>query len=375
MKKIKAAVLSGTDKDFEIKTLQITEELAPHDVRVHMVASGICHTDEAVRNGQGGQFPFPAVLGHEGAGIVTEVGRAVRSTKPGDHVVLCYDYDGYCKNCLNGRPAACVNWNRLNMEGTRIDDSVPFFTEDGTPVKMLFNQSSFASETIVDDRNVTVIDKKINLRKVGPLGCGFVTGSGTVFNGLKPEVGSSLVIFGTGAVGLGALMAAKITGCSKVICVDIVPKRLELAESLGADFVINSKESDPVAEIRKITDGGANYVIDTTGITPVMQQAFEALASGGVFAPLAVTRHEFKIDHPFADLTSYEKTVKGVLMGEAVPQKAIPELIEFWQAGKFPFDRLEKFYSIEQINEANQASISGEVIKPVLIIDPDYQPA
>ncbi|MFT8447070.1 MAG: NAD(P)-dependent alcohol dehydrogenase [Liquorilactobacillus nagelii] len=375
MKKIKAAVLSGTDKDFEIKTLQITEELAPHDVRVHMVASGICHTDEAVRNGQGGQFPFPAVLGHEGAGIVTEVGRAVRSTKPGDHVVLCYDYDGYCKNCLNGRPAACVNWNRLNMEGTRIDDSVPFFTEDGTPVKMLFNQSSFASETIVDDRNVTVIDKKIDLRKVGPLGCGFVTGSGTVFNGLKPEVGSSLVIFGTGAVGLGALMAAKITGCSKVICVDIVPKRLELAESLGADFIINSKESDPVAEIRKITDGGANYVIDTTGITPVMQQAFEALASGGTFAPLAVTRHEFKIDHPFADLTSYEKTVKGVLMGEAVPQKAIPELIEFWQAGKFPFDRLEKFYSIEQINEANQASISGEVIKPVLIIDPDYQPA
>jgi aryl-alcohol dehydrogenase len=173
MKKIKAAVLSGTDKDFEIKTLQITEELAPHDVRVHMVASGICHTDEAVRNGQGGQFPFPAVLGHEGAGIVTEVGRAVRSTKPGDHVVLCYDYDGYCKNCLNGRPAACVNWNRLNMEGTRIDDSVPFFTEDGTPVKMLFNQSSFASETIVDDRNVTVIDKKIDLRKVGPLGLWF----------------------------------------------------------------------------------------------------------------------------------------------------------------------------------------------------------
>uniref|UniRef100_UPI0006872271 zinc-binding dehydrogenase n=1 Tax=Liquorilactobacillus vini TaxID=238015 RepID=UPI0006872271 len=278
------------------------------------------------------------------------------------------------KNCLGGRPAACVNWNRLNMEGSRIDGSVPFQTEDGVPVKMLFNQSSFASETIVDDRNVTVIDQKIDLRKVGPLGCGFVTGSGTVFNGLKPEVGSSLTIFGTGAVGLGALMAAKISGCSKVICVDIVEQRLELAQDLGANYVINSKKTDPIKEICKITNGGSNYVIDTTGVSAVMQQGFAATASGGTFAPLAVTRHEFKIEHPFADLTSYEKDVKGVLMGEAVPQKAIPELIEFWQQGKFPFDRLERFYSFDQINEANQASISGTVIKPVLILDENYQP-
>jgi aryl-alcohol dehydrogenase len=374
MKKIKAAVLDGINENFKIEKIQINDQLSPHDVRVHIVASGICHTDEAVRNGQGGDFPFPAVLGHEGAGIVTEVGSAVRSTKTGDHVVLCYDYDGYCKNCLNGRPAACINWNRLNMEGTKIDGSVPFYTEDGTPIKMLFNQSSFATETIVDDRNVTVIDSDIDLRKVGPLGCGFVTGSGTVFNGLKPEVGSSIAIFGTGAVGLGALMAAKIAGCSKVICIDIVPKRLEIAKGLGADYVINSKENDAVAEVKKITGGGTNYIIDTTGITPVMQQGFDSLASGGIFVPLAVTRHEFKIDHPFADLTAYEKTVKGVLMGEAVPQKAIPELIEFWQQGKFPFDSLEKFFTLDQINEANQASSSGEVIKPVLIIDDDYQP-
>lgn len=371
---VKAAVIEELDGEFKIETLNLASELAPHEVKVHIVASGICHTDEAVRNGQGGAFPYPGVVGHEGSGIIEEVGTAVRSCKPGDHVILCYDYDGYCKNCLNGRPAACLNWNALNMEGHNADGGTPFSKEDGTSVANFFNQSSFSTETIVDDRNITVIDDDIDLRKVGPLGCGFVTGSGTVFNGLKPEVGSSLVIFGTGAVGLGALMAAKITGCDKLICVDVVDSRLEIAKEIGADYTINSKNEYAVARIKEITNGGADYAIDTTGITPVMKQAFDALTSGGKLAPLAVTRHEFKIEHPFADLTAFEKSVIGVLMGDAVPQKSIPQLLEFWKGGKFPFDKLEKFYKFDEINQANADSASGKVIKPVLIIDESYKP-
>ncbi len=371
MTKIKAAVIEELNGEFELETLDLAPELAPHEVKVHVVASGICHTDEAVRNGQGGEFPYPGVVGHEGAGIIEEVGTAVRSCKPGDHVILCYDYDGYCKNCLNGRPAACVNWNALNMEGNNGRGGNPFKKEDGSSVANFFNQSSFATTTIVDDRNITVVGDDIDLRKVGPLGCGFVTGSGTVFNGLDPEVGSSLVIFGTGAVGLGALMAANIIGC-KLICVDVVDERLATAKELGADYTINSKEEDPVAKIREITGGGADYAIDTTGISAVMTQAFESLASGGTIAPLAVTRHEFVIEHPFADLTAFEKSIKGVLMGDAVPQKSIPQLIEFWQDGKFPFDKLEKFYKFDEINQANADSNSGKVIKPVLILDESY---
>lgn len=371
MTKIKAAVIEELNGEFELETLDLAPELAPHEVKVHVVASGICHTDEAVRNGQGGEFPYPGVVGHEGAGIIEEVGTAVRSCKPGDHVILCYDYDGYCKNCLNGRPAACVNWNALNMEGNNGRGGTPFKKEDGSSVANFFNQSSFATTTIVDDRNITVVGDDIDLRKVGPLGCGFVTGSGTVFNGLDPEVGSSLVIFGTGAVGLGALMAANIIGC-KLICVDVVDERLATAKELGADYTINSKEEDPVAKIREITGGGADYAIDTTGISAVMTQAFESLASGGTIAPLAVTRHEFVIEHPFADLTAFEKSIKGVLMGDAVPQKSIPQLIEFWQDGKFPFDKLEKFYKFDEINQANADSNSGKVIKPVLILDESY---
>ncbi|WP_125710245.1 NAD(P)-dependent alcohol dehydrogenase [Companilactobacillus zhongbaensis] len=371
---IKAAVLNQLNGDFELETLNLASTLSPHEVKVHIVASGICHTDEAVRNGQGGDYPYPGVVGHEGAGIVEEVGSAVRSCKPGDHVILCYDYDGYCKNCLDGRPAACFNWNKLNMEGFNAEGKTPFSRDDGTEVHNFFNQSSFATETIVDDRNVTVVGDDIDLRKVGPLGCGFVTGSGTVFNALQPKVGSAIVIFGTGAVGLGALMAAKITGCNTLICVDVVGHRLETAKKIGATHIINSKEEDPVKKIKEITNGGVDYAIDTTGISPVMTQAFESLTSGGKFAPVAVTRHEFKIEHPFADLTSYQKSVIGVLMGDAVPQKSIPQLIEFWQAGKFPFDTLEEFYSLDQINQANADSNSGKVIKPVLIIDEDYKP-
>ncbi|WP_125583388.1 NAD(P)-dependent alcohol dehydrogenase [Levilactobacillus cerevisiae] len=371
-KKVQAAVVEKRNAPFEMKQILVDDNPGPKEVLVHIVASGICHSDEAVRVGDAGDLPLPVVLGHEGAGIVEKVGNAVDGVKVGDHVVLSYDYDGTCDNCLAGQPASCVNWGQLNMGGKRPNGQASFTKNDGQEVSNFFNQSSFSTTTLVQDHNVTVVGKDVDLRKVGPLGCGFVTGSGTIFNTLKPEPGSSIAIFGTGAVGDGALMAAKVAGCTQIISVDIKSNRLETAIEIGATDTVNSAETDPVEAIHKLTNGkGVDYAVDTTGINSVMRQALDATGINGVFAPLAVAQTKLEIV-PFIDLVSPQKTITGVVMGNAVPQIELKRLISLWQKGLYPFDKLEKMFKFADINEADKASTSGEVIKPVLIMDEDY---
>jgi len=371
-KEVQAAVIEETNGAFNVQRLMVDDQPGPNEVLVHIVASGICHSDEAVRVGDAGDMPLPIVLGHEGAGIVEKIGSAVTGIQVGDHVVLSYAYDGTCENCLAGMPASCEHWLPLNMGGKRPDGTSSFNKPDGTPVGNFFNQSSFSTTTLVQDRNVTVVGQDVDLRKVGPLGCGFVTGSGTVFNTLKPAPGSTMAIFGTGAVGAGALMAAKIAGCSKIISVDIKEHRLVTATEIGATDTVNSANVDPVKAIHELTNGhGVDFAVDTTGISAVMKQAVDALGINGVFAPLAVSPKELSLV-PFGDLVATQKSVVGVLMGNAVPQIEIKRLISFWQQGLYPFDKLEKTFKFSEINEADQASTSGEVIKPVLIMDEAY---
>lgn len=237
----------------------------------------------------------------------------------------------------------------------------------------MFDQSSFTSYTVVREANAVKVDKDLDLRRLGPLGCGYVTGSGTVLNTLQPKPGSTIAVFGTGAVGLAAMMAGKISGCTKVIAVDIVPERLALAKELGATDAINSKEEDAVEAIRKLTGGyGVDYAVDTTGVTKVMEDSIQALAQGGTSACIAVTPNHIDLD-TWNDLCVGDKSVIGVNMGDSIPQIDIPRLIEFYGQGMFDFDKTEKFYDFDQINEANADSISGKTIKPILVIDKDYK--
>ena len=238
----------------------------------------------------------------------------------------------------------------------------------------MFNQSSFTTTTVVDQRNAVKVDSKLDLRKLGPLGCGYVTGSGTVFNTLKPKPGDTIAVFGTGAVGLAAMMAGRISGCIKVIAVDIVPERLELAKELGATHAINSKEEDPVEKNKELTGGyGVDWTVDTTGLSSVIMNSVAALAQGGTCAAIAVTPHLIELS-TWNDLCVDDKKIVGVNMGDSIPQIDIPRLIEFYKLGWFDFDKTEKFYDFEEINQANADSVSGKTIKPVLIIDKDYRP-
>lgn len=370
--KIKAAIVDEKGAKFDIRDDVELAELQPDDLQIHMVATGICHSDEALRKGDA-EIGYPIILGHEGSGIVEKVGSEVKNFKPGDHVVLSFYGCGNCINCLKGKPTKCLNYAANNLSGVRPDGSA-HFTENGHQVDDMFDQSSFTTTTIVRERNAVKVPEKLDLRKLGPLGCGYVTGSGTVFNTLKPEPGSTIAVMGTGAVGLAAMMAGKISGCTTVIAIDRHDSRLKLAKELGATDTINTNNEDMVKKIMELTGGkGVDYAVDTTGVTAIMEAAIQSLAQGGTLAPIAVTANHIDVD-TWNDLCPSDRTIVGVNMGDSIPQVDIPRLIKFYQMGMFDFDKTEKFYDFDQINEANADSVSGKTIKPVLIIDKDYKP-
>lgn len=366
-----AAVVNELNGEYELEELQLGE-IQPNEVLVRMVASGICQSDEAMRLGIG-EMPMPVVLGHEGAGIVEQVGNGVKHIKPGDQVVMAYDYCGACDSCRSGYASSCEQFNELNLGGAREDGTHTFYRQDGTPVYNFLHQSSFSTYSIADEKNIIKVDPDVDLRKLGPLGCGLMTGFGTVVTALKPETSSSIAIFGTGAVGLGALMTAKIEGCSTIIAVDIHDSRLELARELGATHIINSKTENLHERIQDITDRkGVNYSIDTTGVSQVMEASLKVLAKGGKTAPLAMSQDSLEFN-PYLDLVMSRREIVGVIMGDIVPQLAVPKLVEYYKEGKFPFDKLIKYYKFEDINQAARDSTTGETIKPIMIIDEEYR--
>lgn len=326
--KITAAVVDKKGSDFEIKDDVELADMTDEDIQVKMVASGICHSDEALRKGDA-EIGYPIVLGHEGSGIVEKVGKNVQNFEPGDHVVLSFYACGNCENCLKGEPTKCLHYGANNLSGVRPDNTA-HFTENGHDVADMFDQSSFTTTTVVRERNAVKVPKDLDLRKLGPLGCGYVTGSGTVLNTLKPRPGQTIAVFGTGAVGLAAMMAGKISGCTTVIAVDIVDSRLELAKELGATDVVNSKKEDAVEAIKKLTDGlGVDYTVDTTGVSAVMEQSIHALNQGGTSACIAVTPNHVDLD-TWNDLCVNDQSVIGVNMGDSIPQIDVPRLIKFY---------------------------------------------
>ncbi|WP_025778222.1 NAD(P)-dependent alcohol dehydrogenase [Brevibacterium sp. VCM10] len=368
-----AAIVNEVGGDYEFEDLKLAD-LGHDEVLVRIVASGICHSDESIRTGTV-PVPTPAVLGHEGSGIIEQVGGAVKGFEVGDHVVLAYTYCGMCANCRSGQPSSCVKYNELNMSGRREDGSAMFTKSDGTPVSSLSLQGSFSTRSVVPVNNLTKVDKDIDLRLLGPLGCGFLTGSGAVIHGLRPETGSSVAVFGTGAVGLAAMMAAVIEGCSTIIAVDIHDSRLELAAELGATHTINSRTESLDERIDELTGGaGVDYAVDTTGVPAVMKSALNVVATGGSFAPVSASGKPLEFV-PVSDLIFPKRNIIGVFMGNSVPQIAITQLIRHYREGRFPIDRLVRFFDFGNISQAVESSLSGEVVKPILVMDPSYRPA
>lgn len=358
--KIQAAVTHSQGKAFSIEEVTLSTPKS-NEVLVRIVATGVCHTDAVARDL--GISPYPIVLGHEGAGIVEQVGENVTRLAVGDHVVMSFAHCGQCENCLTGHPTVCAHFNDLNFGG-QMEDHTHRLHQGDTALSTFFGQSSFGTHVVAHERNVVKVDKDVDLALLGPLGCGIQTGAGTVLNRLKPAFGTSIAIYGCGAVGLSAVMAARIAGCQQIFAVDVHDSRLELAKELGATHVLNGKRVDVVEEIRRATGGGTHYAVESTGVPPVVRQCLQALRPLGQAAIVGVTP-EMNID-VHNDLMAEGKSMIGVIEGDSVPQVFIPKLVEFYKAGKFPFDKLVKFYRFDEINQAFEDSSKGVTVKPIL---------
>lgn len=265
--KITAAVTRAQGADFSIEQVDLSGP-GPNEVRVRIVATGVCHTDAVARDL--GIAPFPIVLGHEGAGVIDAVGDNVTELAVGDHVVLSFAHCGSCESCLTGHPTVCSTFNDLNLGG-RMDDHSARLHQDGQDLATFFGQSSFGTFAVAHARNVVKVDRKVDLALLGPLGCGIQTGAGTVLNSLRPEFGSAIAIYGCGAVGLSAIMPAKIAGCPQVFAVDVHDSRLALARELGATNALNGEQVDVVEEIKAASGGGTQYAVETTGVPAVVK--------------------------------------------------------------------------------------------------------
>jgi aryl-alcohol dehydrogenase len=370
--RIRAAVVREKKGPFRLEELQLDNRLRPDEVLVRIVASGVCQTDAHARN-QEYAVPLPLVLGHEGAGVVEKVGDAVTSVRRGDRVVMSYPACGHCAACLQGQPAYCISSFPLAFGGARLDGTSALSRNvpGGSPETIhghFFAQSSFATSAIATERNVVKVPDSVPLELMAPLGCGLQTGAGAVFNSLKVPAGASLAIFGTGAVGLAAVMAARIVGATSIIAVDVNDARLDLAGSLGATHVINGAKEDVRKRITELTGAGVDYVLEMTALPRMLKLAVDVLASRGVAALIggAPTGTEAAVD--MNTLLNGGRTLRGVIQGDSVPQLFIPKLVEFYRAGRFPFDRLVRYYDFEDINRAFDETRSGATIKPVLRI-------
>lgn len=360
---IRAAVARGPGQDLSIETITL-DAPRPDEILVRVVATGVCHTDLVVMAGHL-PTPMPVVLGHEGSGVVERVGSAVKKVKVGDHVVMTFNSCGTCPSCRDHDISYCYEFFPRNFFATRADGSVALNKGEERIHSNFFGQSSWASHAICHEANVVKVDAGAQLDLLGPLACGIQTGAGTVMNALKVQPGKSFVVFGAGSVGLSAVMGAVVQGATTIIAVDLHDSRLALAKELGATHVINAASADVVGQIHALT-GGVNYALDTTGLPAVIRQAVDALAPRGTCAILGAPMPGSEISVDNTGFMSMGKKLIGVVEGQSNPDTFIPTLISLWQAGRFPFDKLVRFYDFADINAAIHDSHSGKTIKAIL---------
>lgn len=346
------------------------EEPRAGEALVRILATGICHTD--LRAHQGGILPTPrpVVLGHEGAGIVERVGSAVKTLRPGDAVVLSGSSCGVCPSCRSGLPPYCDQGFPRIFSGRRLDGTSPL-SQHGVPLNgSFFGQSSFAEYAVVEERSAVKVPAGVPVRMLGPMGCGVITGAGAVLRSMDMETGQSLVVFGVGGVGMSAVLAAKLVGASRIIAVDQNPARLDLAIDLGATHAIHADTgADVVGDIRKIVPRGVDRSLNTTSAAAVFDQAIECLGPTGMAAFVTIPRGPWSPN--MMKLLTGGKTLKAIQGGDSDPQQFIPMLLQQWQMGRFPFERLIKRYPFEAIQQAFADCASGMAIKPVLDIFPE----
>jgi aryl-alcohol dehydrogenase len=368
--RVTAAVVPGLDQSFVLEELEL-DEPGPGEALVRVIASGMCHTDAITMRGDL-PMPFPCVLGHEGSGEVVAVGDGVVNVGVGDHVVIGWPSCGSCDNCRQGEPRYCVRLAEALCSGGRLlgeqAGRSALRRSDGRTVHShFFGQSSFSTYALTWAEAVVVVPPGAPIELLGPLACGLSTGAGAIFNTVRPRPGSSLAVYGVGAVGLAAVMAARLSPATTVIAVDRHPGRLRLAAELGPTHTVDADRCDPVAEIHRICAGPVDAALECTGVVSVVRQAADSIGLLGACVLIggAPAGAEFSLDHL---TTLWGKRIIGTLGGSGRSQTLIGALVELHRQGRFPIERLVRYYDLAGVTEALDESLRGEVIKPILIM-------
>lgn len=355
---IEAAVVEAPGEPMRIERLRI-DPPGPGQVRVRIVACGVCHTDMVMQAGAL-PVPFPGVLGHEGAGIVEAIGDGVTHVAPGDHVLLSFSSCGACSACSDHEPGYCAEFFPRNFLGQVGADEGGLWRGDTRIGSNIFGQSAFATHALAPGENVVAIDRDLPLALLAPLGCGIQTGAGTVLETLKLRASQSIAILGAGAVGLSAVMAARIAGAGRIALLDRHAHRLEIGRDLGAH--------DIVTEISALA-GPFDHIVDTTGVSALLEQAVPLLTQRGTLALVGAYPDDARIELAPAIVMSMGRRIVGVVEGGIDPQRFLPQLIAHYRAGRLPLEKLIVTYAFADIERALHDSETGKVIKPVLVMD------
>ena len=362
---MKAAVFHGPNLPLSIEDVEL-DKPQDREVLIKTVASGVCHSDLHFVDGFY-PYPAPAVLGHEAAGIIEEVGKQVTYVKPGDHVICCLSvFCGNCEQCMSGHPNRCSN----KQATQRNPSDKPRISQKGKPVNQFLDISSYCEKMLLHENAVVKIREDLPLDRAALIGCGVTTGVGAVLNTAKIEPGSTVAVFGAGGVGLAAIQGARIAGARKIIAIDMFEGKLAMAKRLGATDTVDASSSDPVDEIRKMTDGaGVDYSFEAIGLKKVAEQAFLAIKPGGTATVIGMipVGQQVELDG-YMFLT--ERKLQGSNMGSNRFRIDMPKYIDFYLQGRLNLDdMISQRRKLEDVNDAFRAMKAGEVARTVLMFN------
>ena len=362
---VRAAVMHEVGAPMQVERISVA---APQgrEVLVRPVAAGLCHSDLLFLEGQW-PHPLPTILGHEVAGVVEAVGPEVTSVAVGDHVLGCAGGGCHeCRYCVIGRPMLCTNRNHDRA----LDDEQRLRLADGTPVNQYGQLSAFAELLLVHEHAVVKIDSDADLHLASIVGCGVATGLGAVFNTARVPVGATVVITGVGGVGLNAVQGARIAGASQVIAVDVMPGKLEFARTLGATTVIDSSSTSAVDAVRELTDGGADFVFETSGVPAAAESCIEMVGNGGTVVLVGIPSKQATISIKPADLIPREIAILTSHVGSLRPSVDLPRYIALAKQGQLQLEPLVSHrFSLGEINEGFAAMPSGATARSIVVFD------
>jgi S-(hydroxymethyl)glutathione dehydrogenase/alcohol dehydrogenase len=360
---MKAAVLRGVDQPIEIEDVQI-DKPGGREVLIRTAAAGVCHSDLHYQTGDY-PCPMPAVLGHESAGVVEQVGPDVTHVVPGDHVISCLSvFCGHCEYCLSGRPALCT---QVGLR--RGPDQKPRLSNGKEAFHQFFDLSSFAEQMLVHENAIVKVTKDIPLDRAALIGCGVTTGVGAVIHTAKVAPGASVAIIGCGGIGLNCVQGAALAGAGRIIAVDRVPTKLELAKKFGATDVVNASEEDPVARVKEMTSGGVEYSFEAIGLKVTTEQAFSMLRVGGTATVIGMIPLGTMIEIHGVELL-FEKKLQGSNMGSNRFRIDMPRYVDWYLNGKLNLDDLvSQRIGLDQVQEGFEALKKGEIARSVIVLD------